>query len=134
MNAITVVEGLLPLLQPQLAVARLISTVPRPAGRPQPSKLAATLLCPSAHAPASPQHRNRVAALLLQAWLAPPHISLNISLCDHCPTRAKRGLHLAVCRRQFVHVLFPMSIYDGCADDSTLQRRALLSPDATRCF
>ena len=67
MNAITVVEGLLPLLQPQLAVLRLISTVPGPAGRPQPSKLAATLLRPSTHAPASPQHRNRMAALLLQA-------------------------------------------------------------------
>ena len=66
LNAITALEGLLPQLPPGIALGRLVSPQPSAVGPEQPSVLVATLLQPDCHAPASTQHRNRVAALLLQ--------------------------------------------------------------------
>lgn len=76
LNAITVLEGMLPLLPQATTVSRLLATVASSlTGEEAPSPLVATLLRPSDHAPASPQHRNRVAALLLQVKAAAEHAS-----------------------------------------------------------
>jgi hypothetical protein len=66
LNAITVLEGLLPLLPPASMQLQVAGIRLGAQGREAASRFAGTLLNPGSHAPALPQHRNRLAGLLLQ--------------------------------------------------------------------